>query len=466
MEPPELLNLVVHELPERQEARKMRNRHLLTPAPSPPLKGRTSIMRTRTPKWLLTVVAGALIGIVYTSVQSVPPAMTTRYRPVVMLGLASCVIVGACGASDGTGASDGNGQLVFRWDDIPGDAVPVSMDTVAGVGAGVEGRALASARSRLLSIREEWTYGTLDGPDNTLWAWLRDVATDPEGNVYAVDGMLNLMRVLSPEGELITETFHRGEGPMELRAPRSVEVIRDTVVVFSGFGIAYATGGPRGFTDAGRILPEGASGAEDACVTDALIYLRLSARTEPASVRAVTMAGTGAGSFGSVFDHENPSVRSHMSRGGIACTHEPERIATFFNSSPLIYAYDYSGRSIWVAYLSGFRPTETHGTLLSDGRVQLSRPGRSPEDWVQRLISLPGGLFLVQVLRMGATEMVDGRAITRVQRSDSYLLSARTGAGVYVGPDLPEVLHATEERLFVVHAHDELDYVFLSAYRW
>lgn len=112
--------------------------------------------------------------------------------------------------------------------------------------------------------------------------------------------------------------------------------------------------------------------------------VRFTGRTEPASVQAVSMDGTVGGFFGSAFNHEDPAVRSHMSRGGIACTHEPERVATFFHGGPLIHAYDFSGRSVWVANVSGFRPTETHGTPLSDGRIMLSRPGRSPEDRIQR----------------------------------------------------------------------------------
>ena len=58
---------------------------------------------------------------------------------------------------------------------------------------------------------------------------------------------------------------------------------------------------------------------------------------------------------------------------------------------------------------------------------------------------------------MGPYEEVDGSRLRKVRTRDSYLLSARTGAGVYVGPGLPEVLHATERKLFVMDTDDELD---------
>ena len=84
------------------------------------------------------------------------------------------------------------------------------MDTVVGGDDAEDVRTLEVARARLLALREDWSYGTLDGPDNTLWGWIRDVATDTVGNVYAIDGLLNLMRVLSPAGELIERRFASG----------------------------------------------------------------------------------------------------------------------------------------------------------------------------------------------------------------------------------------------------------------
>lgn len=381
-------------------------------------------------------------------------------RLVLPLALLPVVTTGAGGQSN-----EGRG-VVFRWEDVPPGAVVIAMDTVAESDDPGDVRALQGARARLLAMREEWNYGTLDGPDSTLWGWIRDVATDAEGNVYAIDGLLNLMRVLSPAGELIAETFRAGEGPMEIRAPAGVEFVGDTLVVFSPFGFTYASGEPQNLTEAGRIVPERPSGSEDACVGDALLFLRIMPVPEPASVRAVNLDGTEIGVFGDVFEHDAVSVRIDLSRGQIACTQEPKRVVTSFNDGPLIYAYDYSGASQWVAHLAGFRAPEARGVRVSDGRYIMSSPGDSAEDKVQSLTSLPGGLILVQVNRMGPYEEIDGRRVRKILGRDSYLLSARTGTGVYVGPGLPEILHATGGRLFVMDTADELGYVILRAYAW
>lgn len=381
-------------------------------------------------------------------------------RLVLPLALLPVVTTGAGGQSN-----EGRG-VVFRWEDVPPGAVVIAMDTVAESDDPGDVRALQGARARLLAMREEWNYGTLDGPDSTLWGWIRDVATDAEGNVYAIDGLLNLMRVLSPAGELIAETFRAGEGPMEIRAPAGVEFVGDTLVVFSPFGLIYASGEPHNLTEAGRFVPERPLGSEDACVGDALVFLRIMPFLEPASVQAMSLDGTEVGTFGDVFEHDAVSVRIDLSRGQIACTQEPKRVVTSFNDGPLIYAYDYSGASQWVAHLAGFRAPEARGVRVSDGRYIMSSPGDSAEDKVQSLTSLPWGLILVQVNRMGPYEEIDGRRVRKVRRRDSYLLSARTGAGVYVGQGLPEVLHATEGKLFVMDTDDELDYVIMRAYRW
>lgn len=387
--------------------------------------------------------------------------LTVTWRRLLLpLALFPVASAGAYGQSN-----DGGGR-VFRWEDVPPGAVVIAMDTVIQGDDTEDLRALEAARDRLLAVREEWSYGTLDGPDYTLWGLIRDIATDAEGNVYAVDGLLNLVRVLSPAGGLIAETLRAGEGPMEIRGPAGVEFVGDTLMVFSPFGFIYASGEPQNLTEAGRSVPENPTGIGDACVGDGMVFLRIMPVIEPASVRAINMNGTETGVFGDVFEHDAVSVRINLSRGQIACTLEPKRVVTSFNDGSLIHAYDYSGAPQWVAHLAGFRAPEVRGVPLGDGRLAMSRPGGSPEDRVQRLTSLPGGLILVQVNRMGPYELVEDRRLRRVRRRDSYLLSAHTGTGVYVGPGLPEVVHATERRLFAIDTDDELDYVILRTYGW
>ena len=377
------------------------------------------------------------------------------------------VTVTACSSGDRGSSSDG---MVFRWDEIPHDAVAISMDTVIQ-GHGDDHRSLAVARARLLGGREEWTYGTIDGPENTVWSWIRDVTTDAEGNVYVLDLLLNLLRVLSPEGELITEAHLSGEGPMEIRATAGADFMEDTLVLFSPAYVIFSVGGPRAPAEARRAFPR-SPGTEDACTTDSLLYLKISPFAAEGSILMVDAEGNEVGTFGHVFEHEDASVRAYMSRGQVACGQEADRVFLAADNSSLIRAYSHSGTPAWVGNLVGFRPPEILGEPMGDGRLALSNPATSPEDKVQRLTSLPGGVVLVQVARMGPSESVGGRTIRRVRRRDSYLLSARTGVGVYVGSELPEVLHATATRLFAVDAGveinggTEVNYLLLKTYEW
>ncbi len=370
------------------------------------------------------------------------------------------VTLGVACASD---AQDG--ATVIRWEDIPRGAVVVSQDTVPRVDDDEAAQSLMAARSRLLAIREEWGYGTLDGPQNTLWAWIRDVATDREGHIYVVDGMLNLLRVLSPSGDLVAEAFRPGDGPMELRTPAGAEFVGDTLVVFSHSRFVYATGDPQDLREAGRFTPQ-APGVEDACIADETMFVKSMPIMEPVAVRTLDLAGNSVGTFGTVFEHSDVNVRATLSRGHVACIQEPRRVVTSFHDGSLIYAYEYDGTPVWTAHLEGFRSPRFRGQRMDDGSIALSNPGEAPEDRVQSLTAIPGGLILVQVNRMDPFEVVDGRRVAQIRRRDSYLLSARTGAGVYVGSELPEVLHATDRRLFVMDADVDVGYVILKSYLW
>jgi len=112
-------------------------------------------------------------------------------------------------------------EQIIRWDEMPPGAVgDLHGHDRCGRHRSCRG---PDPGARLLALREEWSYGTMDGPDHTHWAWIRDVATDAEDNIYAVDGLL--VRVLSPTGEFLAETFRIGEGPMEMRSPAGIEWI-------------------------------------------------------------------------------------------------------------------------------------------------------------------------------------------------------------------------------------------------
>ena len=381
-------------------------------------------------------------------------------RLVLHLLVTILVILGTSCVSD---AQDG--AMAIRWEDVPPEAVVVSQDTVPHVNDSEVAQSLMVARSRLLAIREEWGYGTLDGPQNTLWAWIRDVATDSEGHAYVVDGMLNLLRVLSPSGELVAEAFRPGDGPMELRTPAGAEFVGDTLLVFSHSRFVYAAGDPQDLKEAWRSSSQ-APGVEDVCIADETVFVKSMPIMESVAVRALDLAGNPIRTFGSVFEHSDVNVRATLSRGHIACTHEARRVVTSFHDGSLIYAYEYDGTPVWAAHLQGFRSPEFRGQRMHDGSIALSNPSEVPEDRVQSLTTIPGGLILVQVNRMGPLEEVDGRTVSQIRRRDSYLLSARTGAGVYVGSGLPEVLHATDRRLFVMDADVDVGHVILKSYLW
>ena len=89
----------------------------------------------------------------------------------------------------GAGGQNNEGRgVVFHWEDVPPGAVVIAMDTVAESDDPGDVRALQGARARLLAMREEWNYGTLDGPDSTLWGWTGMSPRTPRATCTSTSG--------------------------------------------------------------------------------------------------------------------------------------------------------------------------------------------------------------------------------------------------------------------------------------
>lgn len=119
-----------------------------------------------------------------------------------------------------------------------------------------------------------------------------------------------------------------------------------------------------------------------------------------------------------------------------------------FENLPLVRGYSPDGELRWTAHVTDFRPLSWVERVRDVGQtfgVDSKRPG----DLVLSLTSIPDRAVLVQIARLGgATEERPGRQ--RIERLDSYLLSADMGEGVSVGANLPRILHADRERLWAV----------------
>jgi hypothetical protein len=78
---------------------------------------------------------------------------------------------------------------------------------------------------RLLKRRRVVTVGTLDGPAETRFGEITDIAVTPQGDVLVLDGTEQRVRVFGADGSYRGGFGRAGSGPGELRTPIAIEVL-------------------------------------------------------------------------------------------------------------------------------------------------------------------------------------------------------------------------------------------------
>ncbi len=361
-------------------------------------------------------------------------------------------------------ASCGPGVEKIAW---PGaeEALPLMRDTVPSAGVSADdARMLRDTRARLLRPTLIWEYGTLDGDSATLFGRIEDITTDVAGNTYVLDSRPVSIRVFSPQGHLIGQILRDGDGPLEMREPRGLAMVRgDTLAVISTGEVRFLTGGPTTF-GYGRNFTAAGVGISGLCALGDSLYKRVSSRLVEGLVQVLDYEGREVGAFGELFSSVDRNERYRQSLGRIACSdgNDAEAIlTTTMGLGPYLYGYSpSSGRRRWVTRVAEFDEMGSSG----------EDPDLGPFSRITKIVPLPPRMVLIEVTLIGRLRAVEGRAVAETERVDYYLLSDLTGAGIYVGSDVPNILHASERRLFVDAPEEIADadasYPQLEVYEW
>lgn len=327
--------------------------------------------------------------------------------------------------------------------------VDISRDWIA-VPAPTPSQELLDLRDALREARVDWEIGTLNGPPETTFGNPVDVAVQ-EGRVLVVDAMVNEIFIYSNEGEFI-ETFGReGRGPNEFR------YLIHMSVTASGELLLGMTSGLKFFSrndssyelTTTRMVGESMPSPQDVCELDGRVYLRSSNLVDTEhTIFALTTTGDRESSFGSGYSKGSWLIRSELSAGFIACGSSPSRVISAFQYLPLVQGFSVDGQLQWTAHITNFSPLTWVSRMLDVG-LTFGLDSREPGDMVLGLTALPRGAVIVQVVRLsGSRPERPGRQA--IERLDTYLLSSETGEGVYIGEDLPRLLHADSSRLWAV----------------
>ena len=93
------------------------------------------------------------------------------------------------------------------------------------------------AGDRPLRAVEELRLGSLEGPEETSFGWVSDVAVAEDGTMYVPDVQVPAVRIFDAEGRYVGDLGREGEGPGEYQALRGIDVLPDgSVAVWHEMG--------------------------------------------------------------------------------------------------------------------------------------------------------------------------------------------------------------------------------------
>lgn len=92
------------------------------------------------------------------------------------------------------------------------------------------------------TLRERFRLGSLDDTGPALFAEIRDVDLDADGNLYVLDGQPGEVRMFDPDGAYVRTLGRPGRGPGELSNPGGMAIDRDGRLWVANLGNARYTG--------------------------------------------------------------------------------------------------------------------------------------------------------------------------------------------------------------------------------
>jgi len=324
----------------------------------------------------------------------------------------------------------------------------VLLDTTAAASpaAAASAQALLAFRSRVASARVATTIGSADGPSYAVFGRIADVALDGGGRIYVLDGFADEIRQFEPDGEFRRSFGGRGDGPTEFRDPIGMAFTSSGTLAVAMrasiklFDVADSAVALVAMHRAGDIPPPRAM-----CVLGDHLVVRGWTDEDQRIVQMIAPDGSRTRSFGTGYERGGSLVRSQLSRGPIACTNDPPRVVVGYNELPLLQAYDTTGVLQWEVSLPDFTPPRVIESVTDGGAPAVSTDVSRPADRLLSLKSMPGGIVVAYVGRLGPA---DANRFQPIERIQGFAFSAEDGTGVRL-PDRRLLLMAAAPELLV-----------------
>ena len=274
--------------------------------------------------------------------------------------------------------------------------------------------------------------GEEEGPSESIFGAISDLAVDQNDRLVVLDARYHAIRLFDAEGRLTVSAGGPGGGPGEFLMPNAVGMDDlGHVFVSDARALRLSRFAPLGDSLVSDRTARLDVDPHDLCLLGdkVIVYgFSLKDRQNGGIVHVYNRELTHLASFGSLYASENPSILRALLRGHVACV-PPDKVVVAPEGLPEVYGFGLEGHLSWVARIEEFTPFPY---IESPGGMTSPIPEEGA-DYVASVVPASAGTVVVQVARVTPASL-DERLPFAIL--DSYLISALSGEGAYLGTDV------------------------------
>lgn len=307
---------------------------------------------------------------------------------------------------------------------------------------------LTQIRDMLRALPDGRRIGVLEGPPELVFGAIADAAVDAMGNLFVLDSRFRELRLFDVDGAFLFRTGNEGAGPGEFRLPDTFAIddqrrlyVADHTSKIQVFGLTNE----RIEYQSSFRMPPGLG--RDLCVMSDTLYAHGvmfgdTLRSGDA-IHSFSLSGEYLSSFGTVYEWKNPNIVDVLSAGRIVCAVGEQVVIHVSRTTPDIRAYSALGELLWVTRISDYIPQ-----ILEEyaGRIHTAVPEGEGCNYLHSLSYAKPGAVVVQISHVTLRSLADKK---EYEGLDTYVLSSRTGEGVYVGVNVPAIAAVTPSQVIV-----------------
>jgi len=290
-----------------------------------------------------------------------------------------------------------------------------------------------------MNAREEFRLGLIEGKDYEMFGLIADVDIGSNGDIFVLDARYNDVRVYNTKGDFIQSFGGAGQGPTEFIEAQALSIANDTGLIYvadrhAKIKIFRTIGGKYEL----RKILELEYAPEDLCIMEGEIYVQGINFSDEHIIHVYDMSGNITRSFGELYNSSNPVVKYSLSAGPVACL--SNYILHQSTNMPYIDVYNIDGILHGVIKFNDFHPMN----IIEEDTSITFDPGEV-FDLMSQVTPIGSNYFLVQISRTTKKTREEHKEYETIY---TYIVSATTWEGIYIGTRLPRILKIDDDRLY------------------